>query len=478
MEQKLLLRTRLGYGAGYITTALIGDFMSGYFLYFLTTAAGIAPAFAGTIVLVGTITNAIANPIVGVYADKPGKAGSKKHRMLIKAIFLIAIFCTLLFTVLHTESSFKQLYYLAFVFLFYIAYAMYEVPYYAIAAGLTNDTDERTRLTSLQVVMSYSGSFVIGVFTPILLDKLVYSGAHSQGYAIIIGLYAVLAIICAVTCYVSTKKITEDRLRAHIVAQEDGYAEDDKLTFKKFFEMLKLKPLRCVMIITCAYYIYYNIYSATSYYFTVYRLGWSGELISVTNAIYVGMGILFAYLAGKFAILFDKKKVMIFGMAVGALSFIGFRFTGLNNLTQVMIWYTIDMVQAGIFWCLIYTMLYETIDIDEFKTGVRKEGTIMGMFTLIAVIGQAVAGQVVGIILQAGDVDTTALEEGIGTLSEMGMNTLYSCVTVYPGIFLVICLIFTILYPVSRKKLDLFQVAFEKKTNGEEYSTEGFEDIF
>lgn len=369
-------------------------------------------------------------------------------------------------------------YHLVLVILFYIAYAMYEVPYYAIAASLTSDADERTKMTSLEVILSYAGSFIIGVFTPILLDKLVYSEEFYQGYAIIVGILCVLAILCGGVCYVSTRRITEQYLLENIAEEEETGGENDRLTVQKFFEMLKLKPLRYVLLLSCAYYIYYNIYSATSYYFTVYRLGWSGELISVTNAAYVACGILCTYLAGKFAIKFDKKKVMVLGMAFGAASFVGLRFTGLNTIPQIAFWYVADCIQAGIFWCLIYTMLYETIDIDEFKTGVRKEGTIMGMFTLIAVIGQAIAGQLTGIVLQVGNVDTAALDEGIGVLSQTGMDTLYSCVTLYPGIFLVLSFIFAALYPVSRKKLNLFQDAFEKKNRGEEYSLKGFEDIF
>lgn len=101
-------------------------------------------------------------------------------------------------------------------------------------------------------------------------------------------------------------------------------------------------------------------------------------------------------------------------------------------------------------------MFYETIDIDEFKNSIRREGTIMGVFTLVAVIGQAIAGQ----------------------LGQQALGTIYSCVTLYPGIFLAFSLVFAVAYPVSRKKLDLFQSAADRKRNNLQYSTDGFEDIF
>lgn len=56
MNNKLSVKTRFGYGIGYVASALLGDFMSGYLFFLLTYSAGVAPALAGTISMVGTIS--------------------------------------------------------------------------------------------------------------------------------------------------------------------------------------------------------------------------------------------------------------------------------------------------------------------------------------------------------------------------------------------------------------------------------------
>lgn len=50
--------------------------------------------------------------------------------------------------------------------------------------------------------------------------------------------------------------------------------------------------------------------------------------------------------------------------------------------------------------------------------------------------------------------------------------------TAVPGVILLIGLILMIRFPINRIKHDKLLKALEKKKNGEEYSTEGFEDIF
>ena len=470
IKKTLTLKTKLGYGIGSIAASIMGDFMTGYLLYFLTTAAGLAPALAGTVTLVGTICNAIANPIIGIYADKPSKKGSRKHRLFIRSVFCFGVIALLLFNVIHTNSNIiKGCYYIVLCGLFYFAYATYEVPFYAIAAGLTDDADERTSLSSVQVMTSYAGSFIIGIFVPIMIDKFAYSEKYGNfGWLIIIAMLVMISGLAIFICWLATKHTGD----APVENCEEENPED-KLTVKKVFEMLKNKSVLFVMLSAFFYYIYYNIYGAVGYYFLSLNLGWSGAKIASYNSIYIALGITFTYLAGRFAVKFDKKKVFIVALTIGSVTFIGARFVGIHTVAQVLTWYFLDTIQMGVFWCLIYTFLYDAIDIDEFHTGVRKEGTIMGIFTLIAVLGQALAGQIAGIFLQFANFDESA-----ATQSKYTLDMIYTLCTFIPGIFLTLCTLMIVLYPVTKKKFELFQENFEKKQKGEEYSTEGFEDIF
>ena len=72
---KIPFITKVGYGSGGVAGAIMGDFVTIYFLFFLTNVAGIKPALGGTILLIGTICNAVANPVIGMLCDRPTKNG-------------------------------------------------------------------------------------------------------------------------------------------------------------------------------------------------------------------------------------------------------------------------------------------------------------------------------------------------------------------------------------------------------------------
>ena len=67
---KLPLITKFIYGIGdwgnTTTTTIFGFF----FLYFLTDVAHLPPIYASPVMLIGTIWDAINDPLVGVLADK------------------------------------------------------------------------------------------------------------------------------------------------------------------------------------------------------------------------------------------------------------------------------------------------------------------------------------------------------------------------------------------------------------------------
>lgn len=68
--QKLNFSTKLAYGAGDMGAAITGNIGVFYTAYFLTDVAGLNPALAGWVLLIGKIWDAINDPIIGVLSDK------------------------------------------------------------------------------------------------------------------------------------------------------------------------------------------------------------------------------------------------------------------------------------------------------------------------------------------------------------------------------------------------------------------------
>ena len=154
----LTKRRKLGYASGIVSESVLYNMFYTYFLVFLTDIVGINPALAGTISMVSIIWDGITDPFIGHVTDKDG---IDKRKILKAAIIPMAILFVLAFSSFSFISSFKVVYYLIAAILFWIAYTMYTIPYYAICAEMTSDYDERTNIRGIS---SFINAFAISAF--------------------------------------------------------------------------------------------------------------------------------------------------------------------------------------------------------------------------------------------------------------------------------------------------------------------------
>ena len=64
--EKLHFTTKLAYGAGDFRPAITANILVFYLLFFFTNVAGFPPGLAGSILMIGKISDAINDPIIGV----------------------------------------------------------------------------------------------------------------------------------------------------------------------------------------------------------------------------------------------------------------------------------------------------------------------------------------------------------------------------------------------------------------------------
>lgn len=140
-------------------------------------------------------------------------------------------------------------------------------------------------------------------------------------------------------------------------------------------------------------------------------------------------------------------------------------------------------IGTGTFWTLFYSMGYALVELDKFKTGERRESTITALPQLIQKFGSAFGILMAGQLLSFYGYDSskdTAGSEALFTVvtDEKIINGMENISTVIPAIFLLLSIISAILYPMTRKRFNALMVQLKKKRNGEEYTTEGFENCY
>lgn len=166
---RLTWMQRIGFGSGDLAQNLIYQTISMYLLFFYTNVYGLDPAVAAVMFLIVRIVDVIWDPIVGTFVDKHNLRFGKYRSYLILGGIPLTGFAILCFWNGYSGS-------LLYAYITYIGlsmcYTLVNVPYGALNASLTRNTNEITILTSVRMFMANIGGLVVGMGLPLLLRWL------------------------------------------------------------------------------------------------------------------------------------------------------------------------------------------------------------------------------------------------------------------------------------------------------------------
>ena len=141
---KLSWLQRIGFGSGDLAQNLIYQTVCMYLLIFYTNVYGLEPSAAAFMFLIVRIVDVLWDPLVGAFVDKHNPKLGKYRSYLILAGIPLTGFAILCFWNGFSGS-------LVYAYFTYVGlsmlYTLINVPYGALNASLTRDTDEITTLT-------------------------------------------------------------------------------------------------------------------------------------------------------------------------------------------------------------------------------------------------------------------------------------------------------------------------------------------
>ncbi len=164
--EKLHFTTKLAYGAGDFGPAIAANILVFYLLFFFTNVAGLPPGLAGSILMIGKISDAINDPVIGVLSDKTRSPWGRRLPWILGGIIPFALCYALQWTIPQFSENLTInqwglfVYYVVIGILFNIAYTIVNLPYTALTPELTQDYNERTSLNSFRFSFSIGGSIL------------------------------------------------------------------------------------------------------------------------------------------------------------------------------------------------------------------------------------------------------------------------------------------------------------------------------
>jgi GPH family glycoside/pentoside/hexuronide:cation symporter len=458
MSGQIPVPVKVAYGAADGSASLLNTVFAVYFLIFLTDIVGIDPAIAGIVLSSSVIWGAVTDPLIGVISDRTKSRYGRRRPYIIAAAVPTCIFFWLMFSVPPLQGSALVAYYIAMAMLMHIAYTVLFIPYIAMLPEMTQDYDERTNVVSYRLVWVCLGAIAAGSLPLLIVERFGDARVGWSAAGAILGFVSLLAILY-------TWRATRGWERFSV--------DTEPLDFREMYRaMLGNRPFRYAIAIflfgiTAAY-----AFGGIAMYFLAQWMEFSQRQISLYWLVYFGScGVWVPVIAfvsariGKQAayILFMSTWVLV--CAVGHM---------LVQPGQVAVMYVLAFLNSLGFTAafqLPAAMLPDVVEVDEFKTGRRREGLFLGMAALATKVSVSVSlllvGQALGLIgYEAGTSNPPSVILGIRIM----YGPLIALITV-PSIA------FAIFFPITRRRHAALLKAIEAKRNGEAWDEESIRGL-
>lgn len=256
--------TRIGFGAGDLAQNLVYQTISMYLLIYYTNVYGLDPSAAAFMFLVVRVVDLVWDPLVGTFVDKHSPRFGKYRSYLLFAGVPLSGFAIMCFWNGYSGS-------LLYAYVTYVGlsmlYTLINVPYGALNASLTRDTNEITILTSVRMLLANTGGLAVAYGIPVLLAKLSPDGkmntaASSDAWLTTMTIYAVAGLALMLFCFSQT--------RERVVMGDDETA-DVRLS-DLWTEFFRNRPLRILAFFFVTAFAMMAVGNSAGSYYMIYNI--------------------------------------------------------------------------------------------------------------------------------------------------------------------------------------------------------------
>jgi glycoside/pentoside/hexuronide:cation symporter, GPH family len=388
------LRTplRVGYAAGGIATGAFGTVPGLLLLPYLTDSLGISSVVAGLIVFAPKAWDVVANPITGRLSDRYSSRHGTRRPFLLWGGVGLAIGFVLLFSGPHAPMGLAGGWVVVVFLICATAYSVFQVPFVALPAELTDDYAERTRLLTWRVAILAVAILVSGATAPVIRNAV----GGAAGYRAMALFVAVLILVGAIGAYVGTRSARP----TPVPAAEGSLATQLRLAWA-------VRDFRRLLVTFVVQALAIGAMLAGVDYLARVVLGQPGTS-AILFACFVGPALLVTPLWQRLAGRTGKQRGYLMSSAVLAVGAVGLVSTG---HVPIMITYLLTaVVGIGYAGCQLFplAMLADTAGVDARRTGANRVGVFTGVWTAGETFGLALGPAVfAGVLALGGYVSST-----------------------------------------------------------------------
>ncbi len=449
-KKMVTLSQKLSLGFGDLGYSLVVNTFSSYMLFFGNTVVGVSGTLMGIAIAVGTIWDALTDPVMGFISDNSrNNFFGRRHLWIIIGTIGMSVVNILIWNVPVTLAQpLKMLWFMLCIILLRTFTTMFQTPVAALSLDMSNDYNERANIQIVKSVFTILGillpTLLIGVFQVDFVGadgELVDGRFNPQGYIDFGYLTSACCILFGVFMCINTYSHVP-RLRE--LAKKDKATpisiKSTKKMFVNFFGALKDKNFRGITIGYMVSMVSASILIAVGFNvftFTFQTTKFQMYMIMASLFIMTIAGQPFwMYISKKY----DKRKAIILGQTISLVGcvlllvmflardfFIDVIHKGTWNALIMCPPLMLAGFGTGVLYSLPVAMIGDIVLIDKVKSGEDKTATYSGFLTFANKAGQAISNAVLGVMLdvigfqEGSAIQTPEVAEGLGWVMCIGV---------------------------------------------------------
>ncbi|WP_295831838.1 MFS transporter [uncultured Winogradskyella sp.] len=468
---KVPLGQKSAFGAGHFILNILPGTLGVFIQFFLLTAWGIDPLWAGLLGGLPRIFDSITDPIMGFISDNTkSRWGRRRPYIFVGAVISGVLF----FLMWQIDDNASQSYIIWHVMviqlLFLIGNTMFATPLVGLGYEMTSDYNERTRLMAFSNTMGQIAWMIVPWLYVIIPDSNTFN-TQTEGVrtmALIVGvLCVVFGILPAIFCkgidsahMENRKEITWKTLSSNMVELWAGIKQVSKnkpfmkLCGATFLVFNGFQLVAAFGVFIIVFYMYNGSYELAgtwpAWFNTINAIITAFVVIPIISRMAKKWGKRRAFIISTVLSIigyilkwwgFDKDLNSQFNqtdLGQSLTSGVGSIFESLNPVLDSlgMSWFSIDpgseipwliflpiplfaFGMGGLF-TLMMSMTADVCDLDEMENGMpRKEGTFGAVYWLMVKIGQSMALVLGGVILSIVGFDPNVTEQSLETMNNL-----------------------------------------------------------
>jgi GPH family glycoside/pentoside/hexuronide:cation symporter len=410
-RSSLTAGTKAGWAVGELAIAAYIGLSMAFMLFYCTNVLGIPPALAGVALLVPRLIDAFSDPLMGAVSDRTRSNLGRRRVYLLVGAPLLALSFGLVFFVdpglpLRPRVAVLMLLFLASN----LAVTVYEVPYSAMAAEMSTDYRQRIGLTGYKMMAARTG-IILALFggpfifrsQPGLATGFRLLGLIAGAFILVTGLWAFFA--------------TARAPRIDSVAHRFSLAAE-------YRAIVGNKPFRTLWLVFLLQNLAVGAASTTLIYFVIYAMGMDAKAAGP----FLAVGGIAAALATPVWVLVGRRlgKRGGYFLALGAAALLAAAVALVAPGMAVLLFIVLALAGAADAGTQLLpnSMVPDTVEVDEARTGERREGALFGAWGFCRKLGMTLGAFLVSLALAAIGFEQGAATQGADAV--LGIRLIYA----------------------------------------------------